>query len=163
MILYIIRHAWAEERSDAWPDDAERPLSAEGKERFAKVVKQLADRGFAPQLIAVSPLARCRQTAEIVAKHAPGRPNVVHRSELSPGSDLEGMVRWTASQARDCEEVAWVGHAPDVGRMLAALLGDASSAIRFAKGAVAAVRFEGPPAVGEGELCWLVTAKVLGC
>jgi phosphohistidine phosphatase len=164
MILYIIRHAWAEERADpAWTDDYQRPLTEEGKERFAKVVKLLADRGFAPQLIAASPLVRCRQTADIVAKLAPNRPKVVERSELAPGSDLDGILHWTRSQAGDIEEVAWVGHAPDVGRMASALVGDESSAIRFAKGTVAAIRFPGPPEDGAGELYWLVTAKLLGC
>ena len=34
-----------------------RPLTVEGRERFARVVEQLAARGFAPQLIGASPLA----------------------------------------------------------------------------------------------------------
>jgi len=28
--LFLIRHGIAEERGDAWPDDAKRPLSEEG-------------------------------------------------------------------------------------------------------------------------------------
>ena len=35
--------------------------------------------------------------------------------------------------------------------------------IRFAKGAVAAIRFDREPTVGNGELQWLATAKLLGC
>ena len=43
MRLYIIRHAWAEEPGDArWPSDADRPLTADGKKRFKKVVETLA-------------------------------------------------------------------------------------------------------------------------
>jgi len=164
MILYIIRHAWAEEQDgSAWADDCQRPLTLEGQERFAQVVKALAQRGFAPQLVATSPLVRCRQTADLVATHVPGRPKVVERNELVPESDLAGILRWTGSQAGDIEEVAWVGHAPDVGFLVAALIGDEESSIRFAKGAIAAIRFPGPPGIGEGELHWLVTAKVLGC
>ena len=45
----------------------------------------------------------------------------------------------------------------------AALVGESAGWIRFAKGAVAAVRFDDLPAVAEGELRWLVTAKLLGC
>ena len=42
MDLYIIRHAWAAESDDSrWPDDGMRPLTAEGKERFARVAKKL--------------------------------------------------------------------------------------------------------------------------
>jgi phosphohistidine phosphatase SixA len=54
-------------------------------------------------------------------------------------------------------------HAPDVGRLAAALIGQPEGQIRFAKGAVAAIRFDGPAIAGNGELQWLVTAKVLGC
>jgi len=164
MILYIVRHAWAEEPGDtAWSDDAQRPLTREGQERFAKIVEMLAERGFAPQRIATSPLIRCRQTAEIVAKHVPERPEIVERSELAPHSDLEGILRWSRGQAGDCEELAWVGHAPDVGRMAKALLGGGPGEIRFAKGGIAAIRFDGLPAIDQGELWWLVTAKILGC
>ncbi len=51
MIVYITRHAWAEEPGDpAWSDDAQRPLTREGQERFAKIVKILAERGLDPAI-----------------------------------------------------------------------------------------------------------------
>ena len=164
MILYIIRHAWAGHYGDpAWPDDSQRPLTDEGRERFVRMVRKLAKREFAPQVIATSPLVRCRQTAEIVAEGLSSRPDVVPRDELVPDSDLEGLLRWTNRKAGAVEQLAWVGHAPDVGQLTAALVGGSRAWIRFAKGAVAAVRFPGRAALGEGELRWLVTAKVLGC
>ena len=123
----------------------------------------LAPRGFAPQLVATSPLVRCRQTAEIVARQTPQEPDVVELDALMPGSDLADALAWTVREADRLEQVAWVGHAPDVGHLAAALIGDAAAWIRLAKGAVAAIRFEGAPEPGEGELRWLVTAKLLGC
>ena len=164
MILYIIRHAWAGPYGDpAWPDDFQRPLTAEGSLRFAQVVRTLAERDFAPQIVATSPLVRCRQTAEIVARQTPTEPEVVNVDALMPGSDLAEALAWTAGAAAALEQIAWVGHAPDVGNLTGALVGDSSASIRFAKGAVAAVRFDGPPRVGQGELRWLATAKLLGC
>jgi phosphohistidine phosphatase len=164
MILYIIRHAWAADRTDpAWPTDESRPLTEEGSHRFARMIEILAKRDFAPESIATSPLVRCRQTAEIIARVLGGRPKVVEREELAPGSNLEGLVKWTARRAMDCKEVAWVGHAPDVNDLAAALVGDAQGAIRFAKGAVAAIEFADVPRTSQGELRWLVTAKLLGC
>ena len=41
--------------------------------------------------------------------------------------------------------------------------GRGRSGIRFGKGAICAIRFEGPPQLGGGQLRWLATAKVLGC
>ena len=164
MILYIIRHAWAGHYGDpTWRDDSQRPLTDEGRERFARLVQKLVKQGFAPEVIATSPLVRCRQTAEIAAEESPNRPDVVPRDELVPDSDLEGLLRWTNQKASACEQLAWVGHAPDVGRLTAALIGDSKGWIRFAKGAVAAVRFSVRAAPGEGELRWLATAKLLGC
>jgi len=164
MDLYIIRHAWAGHYGDPqWPDDAQRPLTEEGKARFAQMIRDLAERGFAPQLIATSPLLRCRQTAEIVAECLSGGPPLVELEELAPGSNLEGLLRWTAKQAAKHDRIAWVGHAPDVGRLTASLIGQPDGWIRFGKGSVAAVRFDDPPEAGQGELRWLVTANVLGC
>lgn len=164
MVVYIIRHAWAGHFGDPdWPDDGQRPLTDEGRERFARLVRKLAKRGFAPELIATSPLVRCRQTAEIVAQGVPGDPAVIERDELVPGSDLAGLLEWTSREAGDHHQVAWVGHAPDVGRLTASLIGESQGWVRFAKGAVAAIQFEGLPASGEGELRWLLTAKMLGC
>ena len=163
MDLYIVRHAWAGQRDDSrWPDDGMRPLTAEGKERFARVVKKLADAGMAPGIIATSPLVRCVETAEILAG-AIGGAKIVKLDELQPGSDLQGLLQWTARQAAKHEQIAWVGHVPDVNRLTAALIGDAGALIHFAKGAAVAIRFDGEPAVATGELQWLVSAKVLGC
>ena len=164
MDLYIIRHAWAGHYGDSeWPDDGLRPLTEEGKERFARVVQQLAGQGFAPEIVATSPLLRCRQTADLVAEGLPDRAEVVELDALLPGSDREALLEWTARQSPEHGQVAWVGHAPDVGRLAADLIAESGGWIRFAKGAAAAIRFHGTPAVGDGELRWLVTAKLLGC
>ena len=164
MILYIIRHAWAVDRDDpACPEDSLRPLTEEGRERFGRLVKVLAERGFAPGLIATSPLVRCRQTAEIVSRQVRGRPAVIERDELAPGGDLAGLVAWTNEQLPGREEIAWVGHAPDVEHLAGDLIGAPRDATRFAKGGVAAIQFDGPAKQGAGTLWWLVTAKLLGC
>ncbi len=162
--LYIIRHAWAEERDLLqWPTDWERPLTREGRDRFAAMVGKLSARGFAPEAVATSPLVRCRQTAEIVAETVPGAPPVVELDALQPGSDLANLLAWMDAEAHSWGRVAWVGHAPDVGWLTGRLLAPSAGEIRFAKGAVAAIRFAGRPAFGRGELRWFVTAKVLGC
>ncbi len=164
MDLYIIRHAWAEESDPArWSEDALRPLTAEGQKRFAKLIAKLAKTQFQPTLIVSSPYVRCRQTAQLIVEglnqHA---PLLVWREELAPGGDLAKLLRWTASEAKSHEAIAWVGHAPDVEMFCAALIGQGRSLIHFSKGAVANIRFDSPPKAGQGELHWLVTAKLLG-
>ena len=161
MFIYIARHAWAGERGDPqWPDDSLRELTPDGIDRYTKVVKSLADRGFAPARIATSPYTRCLQTAEIIAKHVSSRPKVDELEALEPGSDLEPLLEW--SRALGDADTCWVGHSPDVERLAADLIGDGAARIRLAKGAVAAVSFESDITSGAGELYWLATAKSLG-
>ncbi len=162
--VYVIRHAWAEDRNRFHGStDWERPLTREGRRRFAVMVERLVERGFGPEIIATSPLVRCRQTAEIIAESTGGGAPIVNVDTLQSGSDLETMLAWTENDAGACEQVAWVGHAPDVSWLAGGLIGAAAGDLRFAKGAVAAIRFAGRPAAGQGELRWFVTAKVLGC
>lgn len=163
MMLYLVRHAWAGHFGDPeWPNDFERPLTEKGVKRFSSVLKKLTAREFSPTLVATSPLVRCRQTAELIAEHVNPQPEIAELDELRPGSELESLVEWTAKQSEQADSIAWVGHAPDVGRMAAALIGQAGW-IRLAKGAVCAIRFYDTPELGGGELRWLVTAKILGC
>lgn len=161
MFLYIARHAWAGERGDPrWPDDSLRPLTPEGIERYDEVVKALVKRGFAPQRIATSPYARCRQTADLLAMRIAGQPVIDELEDLEPGSNLEAAIDWTNSLGG--VDACWVGHSPDVERFVAVLVGDGDAQIRFAKGAVAAIEFEEEVFVGGGQLYWLATAKLLG-
>jgi|YNPBryunderm2012_1023409.scaffolds.fasta_scaffold00377_10 phosphohistidine phosphatase len=164
MELYLVRHAWAEEQDSArWPDDSQRPLTPEGRKRFAKLVRKLAQTQFQPTLIVTSPLVRARQTAQVIANVLKKQgPTVVEHEELAPGGCLNPLAEWTASQTGRHQAIAWVGHAPDIEVFCAALIGRGQSLIHFAKGAVALVRFEKALELGQGELQWLVTAKLLG-
>ena len=160
-MLYIVRHAWAEEQGEEYPDDERRPLTKPGRKRFRKFIKHLSKCGFNPRSVATSPLARCRETAEIIAKHVESEPKVTELDCLAPGSSLEPLIAWTRLQTEgDC---AWVGHNPDVGRLAASLIGEPRLALHFAKGAVAAIDFDHEIAAGKGQLRWLITADLLDC
>jgi phosphohistidine phosphatase len=160
MLLYIVRHGLAGQHGDPrFPDDGLRPLTDKGTKQVGKVAKKLCRRGFAPTLVATSPLLRCRQTAEAICQRVEPAPNLVEWDSLQPGSDLARLI--SSSNSSGAEELAWVGHAPDVDELCAALLGARTEAIAFTKGAVAAIRFREAIAVGAGELQWYVTPAVL--
>jgi len=164
MLLYVVRHAWAESAGDVrWPNDNDRPLTDKGRRRFAEMVKMLSRGEFCPRLVATSPALRCFQTAEILAKGLSGKTEVVEVEALASPANLRGLLEWTQEAAGENDELAWVGHAPDVGHLTAALIGVQGGSIGFSKGAIAAIQFDGHPAAVRGELEWLVTAKVLGC
>jgi phosphohistidine phosphatase len=161
MLLHILRHAWAEDRDpEKFPNDDLRPLTGEGKRRFGKTVERYIDGGCRPTIIATSPLVRCRQTADILLKHLPHKAELIELDALRPGSSLDELIAWTNGQS--VEEIAWVGHAPDVSDLAAALIGDGTASIRFAKGALATIRFDNQIERAVGELCILATAKLFG-
>jgi phosphohistidine phosphatase len=160
MLLYIVRHAPAGQHGDPrYPNDSLRPLTRKGEGRFGRLVKRLATRGLAPTLVVSSPLLRCRQTAEILVTGVDDGARLLERDELAPGEDWQDLIGWT--NAEGDAEAAWVGHAPDVDRMTAELIGATDANLSFAKGAVAAIRFPDKIAVGEGELCWFVKPRLI--
>jgi phosphohistidine phosphatase len=162
MRLYIVRHAYAGQHGDPqYPNDELRPLTAKGRKRFRRLVKKLARRGLAPAVIATSPLIRCRQTADLIAQRLDLEDHVVELDALRPDSVLEDLIEWTNHQA--VEEVAWVGHSPDVEQLAAALVGARPGALVFAKGAVAAIDFDSEVVAGSGELDWFATPRLCGC
>jgi phosphohistidine phosphatase len=160
-LIYIARHAWAYETGDPrWPDDSLRELEPEGAERYQRMIAILTQRDFAPEVIATSPYTRCRQTADIISQNTALRPAVSELAELKPDSDFEALTHW--SRQTRCHSICWVGHAPDVTWLASMLVGDRDANIRFAKGAVAAIRMHGDIGFGQGELVWLATAKLMG-
>ncbi len=162
MLLYIVRHGEAGQHGDpAYPDDSLRPLTKPGNKSFKKFSRKLVKRGISPKVVFTSPLVRCRQTAELLVGECPESPELVEHAALAPESDLQQLI--AATRERDAAEVAWVGHAPDVGQLAAALIGSDTAAIDVAKGAVVCVRFHGELAAGDGELLWMATPQLLKC
>ena len=157
--LYLVRHGLAEERGDAWPDDAKRPLTDEGMSKMRKSVRGLARLGVSVDVVLTSPLVRARQTAEIVAGGLSPRPSVVSIDSLAPDgtyasviADLEKHVRKT--------RIALVGHEPNIGELAARLIGSRHP-IEFKKGAVCRIDVDELPPSGPGELRWLLTPKIM--
>ena len=67
MKLYVMRHGPAEDDAPTGRD-ADRVLSAAGRERVRLVAQALEDGGESPFAILSSPMARALETAEIVAE-----------------------------------------------------------------------------------------------
>ena len=160
MLLYLVRHAYAGQRGDPqYPDDSLRPITKKGRKQFDRLVKALAAGKFAPAAIGTSPLLRCMQTADVLAARLPTQIKPQQVEAFSPGCEVEEVIAW-AKQA-GAQEIAMVGHAPDVDTIASALLGAADESVHFAKGAIAAIEFNAEPATGKGTLLWLITPKLI--
>jgi phosphohistidine phosphatase len=157
--LYLVRHAIAAERGEAYPDDNLRPLTPKGMAKFHKAVEGLARLDLSVDRILTSPLVRARQTADILAGGLSGSPQVVETDALCPGARFELLVQAIA-QSVDCSAIALVGHEPDIGETAAHLVG-ASDPLEFGKGAVCRIDFDHWPFEGPGRLRWFMTQKIL--
>jgi phosphohistidine phosphatase len=140
MRIIVVRHAKAE---DGAGDDAARRLTKEGREQAEALGKVLAATLPPPDEIWTSPLARAKETAELMirAMGRPEPPKIV--KDLEPGADPEHLAFLCAKAGR--ERVVLVGHAPDLGRFCSHLLGFQSEH-HLKKGAVCIVDIDNPMA-----------------
>src|SRR5262245_42559753 len=157
--LYLIRHAVAEERGDAWPDDTKRPLSDDGASRMRKAARGLARLGVTFDVILTSPLVRTRQTAEIVAAAFDIRPPIVAVESLVPGGSLPAVFADLEKQGRR-RQIAVVGHEPEIGELAARLAGSRHP-FAFKKGAVCRIDVDALPPSASGTLRWFLTTRIL--
>lgn len=157
--LYLIRHGLAEERGEAWPDDAKRPLTPEGMSRLKKSGRGLAQLGISFDAIVTSPLVRARQTAEIIAAELDSPPHIVTSEALVPGGSYAAVIADIEKQSRRAR-IALVGHEPGMGEIAARLVGTRHP-IEFKKGAVCRIDVDELPPRAPGDLRWFVTPKML--
>ena len=157
--LYLIRHGVAEERGEAWPDDAKRPLTQDGMSKLRKSVRALKNLGVVLDVIVTSPLVRTRQTAEIFAAGFDPHPHVVTAESLEPGGTVSAVLSDLEKQAKR-GHIALVGHEPGIGELAARLVGTRHP-IPFKKGAVCRIDVEGLPSPGPGDLRWFLTPKIM--
>jgi phosphohistidine phosphatase len=158
MELLLIRHAVAEEREEfaatGLSDDL-RPLSSEGRRKMERGARGLAAQVAALDLVAVSPLVRARQTAEIVAA-AFGGPPLVETASLAPDADPRRFLSWLARR-RGAQRVAAVGHLPHLARLAALCLGGGDGerpALEVKKGSAILLALGARPAAGRAVLVW---------
>ena len=107
--IYLMRHA------DAVSDevDPERPLSAKGRDQVARVCAALrAKGGIDAREVWHSPLARSRETAQLLAQHLGLKAPLVQRGGISPDDDA---VKFAGVLETQEPGLAIVGHEPLLG------------------------------------------------
>jgi phosphohistidine phosphatase len=161
--LLFVRHAIAEDReafARSHRDDAQRPLTPEGRRKMERGAAGLVELVPELDLLAASPLKRAVETAEIIAKAYGGLP-VERVPELAPGVGVDRFIGWLAGQhARSA--VAVVGHEPDLSQLVCAFLSGANGPfLELRKGAACLLEFPGPVGRGAATLDWFLGPKHL--
>ena len=140
MVLYVMRHAEAVVGSDTLQDQW-RYLTEKGRTAAAKMSSAIAKFGPKPRLTVTSPLTRAVQTAEIVAEKACRRNVVVTSELLLPGANIGELIAHLKG-CNDAGRVIVVGHEPQLGALVARLLGHEDGTISLKKGACVALKFD---------------------
>lgn len=139
MIIYVMRHAEAVEENNTLPDEW-RYLTEKGRLTAKKMSGAIARYGSKPRLTITSPLTRAVQTAEIAAEKACRKNVVIASALLLPGADINELVGYIKS-CRDSKRIMVVGHEPQLGLLVAALLGCSDSSVTLKKGACVTLKY----------------------
>ena len=164
MKLLLLRHGVAHDRATfaaTGKEDRLRPLTEEGRKKMRRIGDALA--GLLPELalIATSPYARARESAEILARAYPARPVLSEAAELSPAGASAGLLKFLQTQ-KSLPAVACVGHEPDLSQLAGWLLsGQQKSFLELRKGGACLLDFTGRLAPGNATLLWHLTPTLL--
>ncbi|MHB8621764.1 MAG: SixA phosphatase family protein [Sulfuricaulis sp.] len=161
MKVLIVRHAKAEKRTLLAlrrKKDTARVLTPGGRRDMARVAKGLQQLVSQISILAASPLARAKETAQILAKRYDDM-DVTELPLLSPGNKPEALSVWVRAQHPDAT-VALVGHEPDLAIFASYLLtGRGESCLQLKKAACCLIDL--PDRSAAGNLEWLLPPGVM--
>ncbi len=163
MDLYILRHGQAGKRLVAENKDFERALTVTGEEEVKKIADALYDLDLKLDFIAASPLARTRQTAEIIVKKLKVKEEKFELwDELKPEANKLALYAKLA-QFKIGSSVMMVGHEPYLSSMIRDLVfdGQGCGRIILKKAGLAKVDMISLRPRAKGELRWLLTPRHL--
>ncbi len=146
MLIYIFRHAEAQERAEGQIDEW-RCLTENGRKDAIRTASKIPGLGSKPRLTITSPLPRAVQTAELAARYACRKNRVEVSPLLLPGEEAGKVAAYLAT-LDGSSRVLLVGHEPQLGALAALLLGR-SEALSLKKGACLAIKLKDPAKPGE--------------
>lgn len=160
MHLYIVRHGEALPVGNGIAGDADRPLSPRGELDIAALGDVIAGEQSAGVLVLSSPLARARQTAEIIAARLDGSPGIRASENLAPGFRPKALL--SELTAAGVEMIVAVGHQPDLTTFLSYVIADQSYAgVAFPPGGAAKITVHPSRADADPTLHWLLTPELV--
>lgn len=123
MLLTFLRHAEAESHAKS---DFDRELTAKGREQAGRVAGFLHATHLVPSLILASPLARARQTGQILAHRL--KTPLQEAPWLAAGMQPETCLQEVQQQAGN-DHVLLVAHEPDLSEVIGHILGVADPSV----------------------------------
>lgn len=161
MKLYLVRHGIATQHLGGnVVNDAQRPLTEEGRLETKQVALGLRRLGIKPDWIITSPLKRALETAEILAETFNVSDKLLISEALCPGSTASDLFK-SIKDLKQANEFFLVGHEPDMGRLAASLLWAGPELdLPFKKAGVCRLDITSMPPTAPATLKWLITPKI---
>ncbi|MDB5108632.1 MAG: phosphohistidine phosphatase, SixA [Candidatus Binatus sp.] len=161
MMLYILRHAAAEEASSSG-DDGARKLTERAKVKLLGAAAGLRAMDVRFDAILTSPLVRATETAEIVASAYSNTPPPQVLPALATGVPASEAVAALRPYAKN-DDVMIVGHEPQLTSIASIMLSGSTEVVRFKLKTAACIAIDLPARFdrGGGELRWMLTHKQL--
>src|SRR5436853_395723 len=91
-VIYLVRHAIAEAATPGM-SDADRALTAEGRQKMRRVAAGLKRLRVAPDVVLASPLRRAQETATVIASVLMAESAVETCERLGPGRKTEDVLK----------------------------------------------------------------------
>ena len=158
MQLYLLRHGSAE-RIQPGGSDAERKLTAAGREEVRRAIAGSRRAKMAPTLILSSPYARAIETAEIAVQVLGFTGKIVRTEALVPSASPE-QVWHEICNRQDEVQVLLAGHEPLLSRLAAYLLNSPSLQIEMSKATLVRIDLDRLASNPHGVLKWMAPTEV---
>lgn len=157
MNIYLIRHGDSE-KSSVDKKDFDRELTPQGRSVTSNAALFWKKIIPAFDYIISSPYKRAVQTAEIIAGNFGLLNEIITDKKLSPGSSTEDLIE--IARAYNCNNIALVGHQPDMSEHLSALISASGIKVEFKKSSIAKISFGSRVRMGRGTLEFLIPADI---
>jgi phosphohistidine phosphatase len=158
--LYIVRHGIAVDTGTPGIADDDRPLAPDGRKKMKLIAEGLRRLDFQLDRIVTSPLARAKETAEIVAAELKLQRKLEISNALHVRSSAAAIKAWLLEQPED--RVMIVGHNPALSELVSLLtVGSVQARIcDLKKGGVAALVRAGV-ASDAHDVLWIATPGLI--
>ena len=163
MKLYLLRHGDAVAHGDPKFKENDRPLTPRGIQRTKQLAHALRQMEISFEAVLTSPLARAKETAEIVVRgmRLETKPKLV--DHLTPSGSMEKLVHEIACLRPVPENVLLVGHEPYLSGFISLLCtGGPGLSLALKKGGLCRLEVEVPSCAQCATLEWLLQPRLLG-
>jgi phosphohistidine phosphatase len=149
MNIYLIRHGEAEPASDK-KSDGERELTETGIQVLKSTILIWKNYINHFDVILSSPLKRAIQTASIVKEEFKVESEIVQENSLLNNGSTKDLL--IAAESFGVQEIAMIGHQPDLGMHSATMIGSANLNIKLSPASIVKIIFKDKITIGKGLL-----------